>query len=83
MSHLSLHSTPVDGAPAWLHKGAVVYDHRLKRWGVVVDVGFPGNEARQAKRAWLRPEGGGREWNPPIEDLRQEAPDPFEDWSDE
>jgi hypothetical protein len=67
---LSLSSASVE-VPAWLHKGATVYDDRIRAWGEVQALGFPEGDQRQAERAWLRPVGGGREWNPLIEDLRE------------
>lgn len=75
MSRLSLASDP-RRAPSWLYIGVLVYDLRLERWGVVQDLGFPDGEPRQLRRAWLRPEGGGREWNPLYDDLSPTAPPP-------
>ncbi|MFD8386180.1 ATP-binding protein [Streptomyces sp. NPDC059679] len=69
-------TTPV--VPDWLHEGAVVFDVRLRQWGTVMAVSCPRTELRQADRAWLRPQGGGREWNPPFDDLSIVAdPEPF------
>ncbi|MDI3390146.1 hypothetical protein QIS99_28730 [Streptomyces sp. B-S-A8] len=60
-------SEPVN-TPSWLRLGATVFDTARRQWGEVVDLGFP-REKRQLSRAWLRPPGGGREWNPQIADL--------------
>jgi hypothetical protein len=59
--------------PDWLYEGARVFDHRLQRWGEVVGVNFP-NEVRQKSRTWLRPIGGGFEWNPHVADLSERPP---------
>lgn len=56
-------------AADWLRVGTIVYDQRLRLRGRVVDIGYPAGEKRQAERVWLRPMGGGREWNPLVEDL--------------
>lgn len=67
-------SLPASTTCSWLHKGATVYDRRLRRWGVVMALGFPCGESRQSGRVWLRPPPGGIEWNPPIDDLSPTAP---------
>ncbi|GAA2687062.1 hypothetical protein GCM10009864_70980 [Streptomyces lunalinharesii] len=66
---LSLASTP-SGVPPWLYPGADVYDTVRDCAAVVTDLGFPGDDPRQTDRAWVRPPGGGREWNPFVDDLR-------------
>lgn len=58
----------------WLCKGAIVYDRRLEQLGRVMDVGYPPGEDEQVRRAWVRPLGGGREWNPLVEDLLPREP---------
>ncbi|AWN32622.1 hypothetical protein [Streptomyces sp. NEAU-S7GS2] len=68
----SLESTP-DGAPPWIFPGARVYDEVRDLRGEITAVGFPGHDPRQSNRAWVRPHGGGIEWNPFFTDLR---PDP-------
>lgn len=68
-------STPHRDTTGWLYVGAVVFDLHLSRQGRVVDIGYPADDERQAVRAWLRPVGGGREWNPLIEDLGPDGPE--------
>ncbi|WP_433860316.1 hypothetical protein [Streptomyces kronopolitis] len=67
-----MESTPQD-APAWIYPGARVYDEVRDLYGEVTALGFPGHDPRQYHRAWVRPHGGGTEWNPFFDDLR---PDP-------
>ncbi|SFD34314.1 hypothetical protein [Streptomyces aidingensis] len=53
-----------------LRVGTTAFDRRLRRHGQVMDVDFPPGDERQQHRVWLRPIGGGREWNPLVEDIR-------------
>lgn len=58
-------------APAWLEVGAAALDTRCDRVGVVMSIGLRLGSAQLAgeDRIWLRPEGGGREWEALVEDL--------------
>ncbi|MFD3330142.1 hypothetical protein [Streptomyces sp. NPDC058701] len=55
--------------PSWLRSGITVFDTEINRTGEVMAVAWPGCDLRQAWRAWLRPLGGGREWNPSVDRL--------------
>lgn len=48
----------------WLHVGAHVIDTRSERVGVVMSIGLRmgGRQFGTADRVWLRPPGGGVEW---------------------
>ncbi|MFK8851140.1 hypothetical protein [Streptomyces sp. Ac-502] len=63
-------------APAWLVTGAPAYDTRRGCIGEVMAIGSPRGDERQRDRAWLRPMGGGCEWNPLIADLSPDLPHP-------
>lgn len=61
--------------PAWLKEGVRATDTATDRTGVVMSVGLihGGVQLAPPDRVWLRPPGGGREWEAPADRLAPAA----------